>query len=102
MGYRETYEQWLKEFADDEALVKELTAIAGDEKEVEDDIDDIHHKFRMKDGQNRKMADYLIDNKKLSINQRSMTFSDYVSDQCQEIFICIIFGNLIPSIIIGW
>ncbi|UDX16266.1 hypothetical protein [Salmonella enterica] len=27
-------------------------------------IDDIHHKFRMKDGQNRKMADYLIDNKK--------------------------------------
>ena len=36
MGYRETYEQWLKDFADDEALVKELTAIAGDEKEVED------------------------------------------------------------------
>ncbi len=36
MGYRETYEQWLKDFAGDEALVKELTAISGDEKEVED------------------------------------------------------------------
>ena len=36
MGYRETNEQWLKDFANDEALVSELTAIAGDEKEVED------------------------------------------------------------------
>ena len=36
MGYRETYEQWLKDFADDQSLVNELTAIAGDEKEVED------------------------------------------------------------------
>ena len=43
-----------------------------------------------------------VDNEKLTINQCSMTFSDYVSDQCQEIFICIIFGNLSLRIIIGW
>lgn len=35
-------------------------------------IDDIHHKFRMKDGQNRKMADYLIDNKKIILEMKSL------------------------------
>ena len=36
MTYREAYETWLKEFADDQATVDELKAIAGDEKEIED------------------------------------------------------------------
>ena len=36
MTYREAYETWLKEFADDRATVDELKAIAGDEKEIED------------------------------------------------------------------
>ncbi len=36
MGYREEYEKWLKEFADDKATVAELQGIAGDEKEIED------------------------------------------------------------------
>ncbi|MBQ9008200.1 MAG: phospho-sugar mutase [Clostridia bacterium] len=36
MGYREEYEKWLKEFADDKATVAELQSIAGDEKEIED------------------------------------------------------------------
>ena len=36
MNYREAYEKWLKEFADDKKTVAELTAIAGDEKEIED------------------------------------------------------------------
>lgn len=30
MTYREAYETWLKEFADDQATVDELKAIAGD------------------------------------------------------------------------
>ncbi|EDK2647428.1 hypothetical protein J5038_003691, partial [Salmonella enterica subsp. enterica serovar Derby] len=42
-------------------------------------IDDIHHKFRMKDGQNRKMADYLIDNKKIILEMKSL-FSDRVKN----------------------
>lgn len=36
MTYREAYETWLKEFANDQATVDELKAIAGDEKEIED------------------------------------------------------------------
>ena len=36
MTYREAYETWLKEFADDRATVDELKAIAGDEKEIEE------------------------------------------------------------------
>ena len=36
MTYRERYEQWLRDFADDPATVAELQAIAGDEKEIED------------------------------------------------------------------
>ena len=36
MHYQETYRQWLTDFADDTQLVQELTAIAGDEKEIED------------------------------------------------------------------
>ena len=36
MNYREEYEKWLREFADDEQTVNELRAIAGDEKEIED------------------------------------------------------------------
>lgn len=42
-------------------------------------IDDIHHKFRMKDGQNRKMADYLIDNKKIILEMKK-SFSDRVKN----------------------
>ena len=34
--YKERYEQWLRDFADDPATVAELQAIAGDEKEIED------------------------------------------------------------------
>ncbi|MBP3541174.1 MAG: phospho-sugar mutase [Clostridia bacterium] len=36
MSYRDNYEQWLKDFACDEAVVAELQSIAGDEKEIED------------------------------------------------------------------
>ena len=36
MGYRETYEAWLRDFSDDLDTVKELQSIAGDEKEIED------------------------------------------------------------------
>ena len=36
MGYRENYEAWLRDFANDEATVADLQAIAGDEKEIED------------------------------------------------------------------
>ena len=36
MNYRENYEKWLKDFADDTATYEELMAIAGDEKEIED------------------------------------------------------------------
>lgn len=36
MDARQMYNKWLKDFADDPALVDELNAIAGDEKEVED------------------------------------------------------------------
>ena len=36
MSYRDNYEQWLKDFANDEAVVAELQSIAGDEKEIED------------------------------------------------------------------
>ncbi len=36
MDYRQEYEKWLREFADDAATVAELQAIAGDEKEIED------------------------------------------------------------------
>ena len=36
MGYRENYEQWLKDFASDEAAMADLRAIAQDEKEMED------------------------------------------------------------------
>ena len=36
MGYRENYEAWLRDFAEDEATVADLQAIAQDEKEIED------------------------------------------------------------------
>ena len=36
MGYREEYEKWLSMFRDDEATVKELESIRGNEKEIED------------------------------------------------------------------
>ncbi len=36
MGYRETYESWLRDFSDDAETVRELQSIAGDEKEIED------------------------------------------------------------------
>ena len=36
MQYMDVYRQWLTEFKDDPRLVQELTAIAGDEKEIED------------------------------------------------------------------
>lgn len=36
MTYRENYEKWLRDFADDTKTVQELTAISGDEKEIED------------------------------------------------------------------
>ena len=36
MDYRENYERWLKDFASDRETIKELQAIAGDEKEIED------------------------------------------------------------------
>ena len=36
MGYRDNYEAWLRDFAEDEATVADLKAIAGDEKEIED------------------------------------------------------------------
>ena len=36
MNYREAYEKWLKEFADDKKTAAELASIAGDEKEIED------------------------------------------------------------------
>ena len=38
MGYREEYEKWLSMFKDDEATVKELESIRGNEKEIEDRI----------------------------------------------------------------
>ena len=36
MQYMDTYRQWLRDFADDEQLVAALSAIAGNEKEIED------------------------------------------------------------------
>ena len=36
MTYREQYETWLRDFADDKATVEELRALEGDEKEIED------------------------------------------------------------------
>ena len=36
MGYRETYEAWLRDFRDDPDTIKELQDIAGDEREIED------------------------------------------------------------------
>ena len=36
MTYRENYEKWLKDFANDTATYEELMAIANDEKEIED------------------------------------------------------------------
>ena len=36
MGYRENYEAWLHDFANDEATVSDLRSIAQDEKEIED------------------------------------------------------------------
>ena len=36
MTYREQYEKWLHDFAQDEATVAELKALEGDEKEIED------------------------------------------------------------------
>jgi len=36
MGYREEYEKWLQEFADDAETIAELLSIADDEKEIED------------------------------------------------------------------
>ena len=36
MQYMDSYQKWLKDFQSDPALVKDLTAIAGDAKEIED------------------------------------------------------------------
>ena len=36
MGYRETYEAWLRDFRDDPETIRELQDIAGDEREIED------------------------------------------------------------------
>ena len=36
MSYRQNYEAWLRDFANDEATVADLRAISGDEKEIED------------------------------------------------------------------
>ena len=36
MTIRENYEQWLKDFADDQDTIRELKAIGEDEKEMED------------------------------------------------------------------
>ena len=36
MTYREQYEAWLRDFADDKATVEELLALEGNEKEIED------------------------------------------------------------------
>ncbi|MGN0997572.1 MAG: phospho-sugar mutase, partial [Candidatus Ventricola sp.] len=36
MTYREQYEAWLRDFADDQATVAELKALEGNEKEIED------------------------------------------------------------------
>ena len=36
MGYRDNYEAWLRDFAEDEATIADLQAIAGDEKKIED------------------------------------------------------------------
>ena len=36
MNYRDKYQAWLRDFANDQATISELQAIAGDEKEVED------------------------------------------------------------------
>ena len=36
MDARQMYEKWLRDFAQDPDLVRELTAIAGDDKEIED------------------------------------------------------------------
>lgn len=36
MSYRENYEAWLRDFSNDEQTLRELTGIAGDEKELED------------------------------------------------------------------
>ena len=36
MTYREQYEAWLRDFANDEATVAELKALEGNEKEIED------------------------------------------------------------------
>ena len=34
MNYRDNYQAWLRDFANDQATISELHAIAGDEKEV--------------------------------------------------------------------
>ncbi len=36
MQYKDSYQKWLKDFRDDDALVSELSAIAGNDKEIED------------------------------------------------------------------
>lgn len=36
MQYTDSYQKWLRDFQDDPALVRDLTAIAGNEKEIED------------------------------------------------------------------
>ena len=36
MQYMESYQKWLKDFQGDQALVSDLTAIADNEKEIED------------------------------------------------------------------
>ncbi|MFV9259014.1 hypothetical protein ABQ433_08095 [Citrobacter freundii] len=42
-------------------------------------IDDIQHEFRMKDGQNRKMADYLVSGGKFIFEMKSL-FSDRIDN----------------------
>lgn len=65
----------MKQYSELENNVKKF--IVEHEKGVS--IDDIHHMFRMKDGHNRKMADYLIDNNKIILEMKSL-FSDRVNN----------------------
>ncbi|MBE0601888.1 MAG: phospho-sugar mutase, partial [Firmicutes bacterium] len=36
MQYMDSYQKWLRDFQGDPSLVRDLTAIAGDKKEIED------------------------------------------------------------------
>lgn len=75
MNHNKIHGESMKQYSELENNVKRF--IVEHEKGIS--IDDIHHKFRMKDGQNRKMADYLIDNKKIILEMKSL-FSDRVKN----------------------